>query len=75
VTGLFYDCPVGACTNPVVDPREPCDECRAIFGHMIRPSERPAPDVEAFVADKAERDRRVRDYLAWQRWVAKSQRR
>jgi hypothetical protein len=20
MTGLFYDCPVGACTNPVVDP-------------------------------------------------------
>ena len=75
MTGLFYDCPVGACTNPVVDPRQPSDECRAIFGDMIRPSDRPAPDIETFVADQAERDRRVRDYLAWQRWAAKNQRR
>ena len=73
MTGLFYDCPVGACTNPVVDPRERCDECRALFGDMIRPSHRPAPDIETFVADQAERDRRVRDYLAWQRWVTKKE--
>jgi hypothetical protein len=71
VTGLFYDCPVGACTNPVVDPREPCAECRAIFGHMIRQSDRPAADVETFVADITERNRRAQDYLVWQRWAAK----
>jgi hypothetical protein len=73
VTGLFFDCSVGACTNPVVDPRQPCDECRAIFGDMIRPSDRPAPDIETFVADQAERVRRVGDYLARQRWMAKKE--
>ena len=73
MTDLFYDCPVGACTNPVVDPRQPCHECRALFGDMIRPSDRPAPDIETFLADQAERDCRVRDYLAWQRLVTKKE--
>lgn len=33
---LFPDCPVGPCANPVPDPAEPCAECLAAFGPLIR---------------------------------------
>jgi hypothetical protein len=54
---LFPQCP--ACRrNPVPDPREPCPECQAAFGDLIRPSSRQVT-AEAFAAEVAEGDRRV----------------
>jgi hypothetical protein len=43
--------------NPVADPREPCGECVAAFGPMLRPSAREI-SAEDFTADleRAERD-------------------
>jgi hypothetical protein len=57
-----YRCP--ACRqNPVADPREPCAECAAAFGDMIRPSGRQV-SADEFAAEVAAGDERVSAILA-----------
>jgi hypothetical protein len=56
--GLFHDCPVPGCRQPVTDPREPCGACRELFGdYLARGSASTGP--EAYAARLAERDEAV----------------
>jgi hypothetical protein len=56
--GLFRDCPVPGCRQPVTDPREPCGTCRELFGdYLARGSASTGP--EAYAARLAERDKAV----------------
>jgi hypothetical protein len=56
--GLFHDCPVPGCRQPVTDPREPCGTCRELFGdYLARGSASTEP--EAYAARLAERDEAV----------------
>lgn len=71
-TPLFPSCP--ACRrNPVADPREPCGECAAAFGGMIRPSGRQV-SAEEFTAELDRSEAEVRLAVARQgeteRWSA-----
>jgi hypothetical protein len=60
-----HRCP--ACRrNLVADPREPCAECAAALGGMIRPSGRQV-SAEEFAAEVAEGDEAVRRVLAERR--------
>jgi hypothetical protein len=56
--GLFPDCPVPGCCQPVTDPREPCETCRELFGdYLARGGASTGP--EAYAARLAERDEAV----------------
>jgi hypothetical protein len=62
---LFATCP--ACRrNPVPDPREPCAECAAAFGPMLRRGDRQV-SAEEFAAEVAEGDQSVAAVLAERR--------
>lgn len=66
---LFPSCP--ACRrNPVADPREPCAECLAAFGGMIRPSGREV-SAEEFAAELERSEAQVRLAVARQREIAR----
>ncbi len=62
---LFGACVLPGCQNVVTEPTEPCADCVAAFGPMLRPTAAPITvgDVEA-------RDTYVRDAYRKQREVA-----
>ena len=63
-----FCCPVAGCAHPVADPRRPCEECRAVFGDMLRElgAERPARSAEAVVTAPAARDAALRSvHVEW----------
>ena len=62
---LFHSCP--ACRrNPVPDPREPCEECLAAFGPMIRRGDRQESAGE-FAAELERKESAVAAVLAERR--------
>ena len=64
-----FCCPVAGCAHPVADPRRPCEECRAVFGDMLRElgAERPARSAAAAVTALAARDAALRSVHAERR--------
>jgi hypothetical protein len=54
--------------NPVTDPREPCADCAAALGDMIRPSGCQV-SAEDFAAKVAEGDAQVARILAQRQWM------
>ena len=68
VSPSFY-CPVAGCEHPVADPRLPCEECRRVFGDMLREvgPEQPAQSAQVAVTALAARDAALRSvYAEWQ---------
>lgn len=63
---LFSTCPLPGCTSLVGDARQPCPECVAAFGDLLRPAADPVTEDE-FAALVAERDAGVRAILAARR--------
>jgi len=58
---LFDTCPLPGCRRITGDPREPCEDCKAAFGDMLRA---PDPDLPRLAPDEframvAERDKAV----------------
>jgi len=64
---LFPTCPLPGCNNVTDDPRQPCHGCLAAFGPMLRQSDAPAPEPEAYTTVIAERDAGVRAVMAGRR--------
>lgn len=52
---LLPDCVLPGCRQPVAVVGQPCDGCRAAFGHMLQPSTGPAMTADEITA----RDRTV----------------
>lgn len=68
---LAYKCPVPACRNEVVDPREPCARCQHTFLDYLQRGRSETP-VEEFLAAQHDSQRNLHRALAEQSTIERT---